>query len=299
MKLQNLLEQLLEEDIDEAAIPVSQASEEQLALLIDKGGKEDGYVMLYNPSIVITGFEQASKQYGPTIPIRKVMEEALEEHRAILGYLAFGPASKNSSFYTVNLSGAERGYGPTLLYDVALSTIYPKGLTSDRHSVSKSAQRIWSHYYENREDVDRQLLEGAEDIKQYGKVVPTVCAGGGNLRAIVQDYSECEKKISRFKSILAQAKMGMNISSEKAVEAENIVDAGKKELLMIAADYKEAVADNPLAYQYTISSPLSISSLIERHEKFLRWMRRYHISSEQVNGELAFAGDSFARNKIE
>ena len=62
-----------------------------------------------------------------------------------------------NSAWEVIRSAAEKGYGPTL-YDLVMS-ISPYGLTSDRSEVSQSARSVWSYYANNRDDVDKQLLD--------------------------------------------------------------------------------------------------------------------------------------------
>ena len=54
-------------------------------------------------------------------------------------------------------SAAIRGFGPTL-YDMVMS-ISPQGLTSDRSSVSDSAQRVWNKYANQRDDIDKAFLD--------------------------------------------------------------------------------------------------------------------------------------------
>jgi len=54
-------------------------------------------------------------------------------------------------------SAAEGGYGPTL-YDLIMS-ISPKGLVSDRSSVSSSAKGVWQKYATSRQDVNKEYLD--------------------------------------------------------------------------------------------------------------------------------------------
>ena len=79
--------------------------------------------------------------------------------------------------YAIGLSGASHGYGP-LLYDVAMevATIKGGGLVSDRTSVSKAAQKVWRHYYYNRDSADGEggdveviQLDNERDYLTYPK----------------------------------------------------------------------------------------------------------------------------------
>lgn len=85
-----------------------------------------------------------------------------KETKDILGYIriskenlfplslpCWSPPRGEKTWYMQN-SAAQSGYGP-LMYDLALSYVKLKGyngLVPDRNSVSKSAEKIWSQYYE-------------------------------------------------------------------------------------------------------------------------------------------------------
>ena len=64
----------------------------------------------------------------------------------------------------VGRSYAASGWGP-LLYDVAIewATQNAGGLIADRGSVSDEAQRVWSYYEQNRDDVTAHQLDDLEN----------------------------------------------------------------------------------------------------------------------------------------
>ena len=64
----------------------------------------------------------------------------------------------------VGRSYAASGWGP-LLYDVAIewATQNAGGLIADRGSVSDEAQRVWSYYERNRDDVTAHQLDDLEN----------------------------------------------------------------------------------------------------------------------------------------
>ena len=298
MKLQTLLKQLLKEDVEEGAVPVGQAKAEHLALFTSLG-RYKGFAMLYNPLIASNALLEASETNRPQIagraPWREredVLEHALENSRAIVGYISFEPHDK--SFYTVSVSAAETGYGP-LLYDIALSTVYPKSLTSDRHTVSKAAQRIWNYYFDKRDDVNKQLIPGAVDIKQYGKVIPTLGVGSEELRYLVQDYRETTNQLEDIESLeVARAKNSTTGPDKTAEKTELNI-----QLETLADDYKTEIASNPLAYKYNIKEQLSVSAIINAHSRFVAYLQReYKIPTETVRDVFDRAGEQFARNKM-
>lgn len=62
--------------------------------------------------------------------------------------------------YQIAHSKVDGGYGP-LLYDVAIEL--SGGLTSDRTSVSRSAEAVWDYYSKNRPDVEVVQLDIPDD----------------------------------------------------------------------------------------------------------------------------------------
>ena len=66
--------------------------------------------------------------------------------------------------WMVGGSGAQEGFGP-MLYDIAIewATQNGGGLVSDRGSVSREAQRVWSYYMQNRNDVTAHQLDDLEN----------------------------------------------------------------------------------------------------------------------------------------
>lgn len=295
MKLQTLLEQLLEEDIDEAAIPIKQAQQERLALMTKGGGDRSGCVMLYNPRFALDGLTEAFERNGAEADADLMLEQALEDSRAIVGYLSYEPIQPRGDVpYYVSLSAAETGYGP-LLYDIGLSMIAPRSLTSDRHSVSKAAQRIWQYYFNNRTDVNKQLIAGADDIRQYGKLVPTMSAGGGQLRYLVQDYREAEQQLRDIEKL---EKLRVKLGQEPVARTEEKEEAFSQ-LKIAAEEYKKGIMDNPLAYQYSIKKRLNISPLVEAHRRFIGHVyKECDLSASEIDDILDQAGEKFGRERI-
>jgi len=303
MNLKLLLGQLLSEDIDEAAAAIGQAKTENLALFINKNGHEPG-IILYRPSVALCGVEDYMR--NNEVKFRNissgVFDEAVGESNAIVGYLSFekndADGAYQSNVYTVNLSGAEQGYGP-LMYDLAMSVVSPYYLASDRHSVSRSAQRVWAYYFDKRNDVEKKLIPRADDIQVYGKVIPSISVGGA-LRDIVHAAWECQTKISRlqkmkpfkYPSILGPEYVPMDIPAE--------IEKLQQQQADLAQEYKKGVLDNPLAYMYRIQKRIPTDVLVKNHNWFIRSAHsKYNqLSGSEIHDALVNAADAYARAKI-
>lgn len=76
------------------------------------------------------------------------------------------------SWVVKSVGKTQKGWGP-LLYDLAIewSTVYSKGLMSDREEVSPSAQNIWKNYEENRSDVKSTQLDiNLSSLRYYNDI---------------------------------------------------------------------------------------------------------------------------------
>ena len=110
--------------------------------------------------------QQKEKQYGQIglkIGSGRITAEYLRQGMSLLGggSMRSGEvtADKNGSIYTVQSAGATDGFGPKL-YDIVMEAVTANGsmLTSDRHSVSDDAYRVWNYYFKNRGDVKKTPL---------------------------------------------------------------------------------------------------------------------------------------------
>jgi hypothetical protein len=102
-------------------------------------------------------------QIGLKIDSGRITAEYLRQGMSLLGggSMRSGEvtADKNGSIYTVQSAGATDGFGPKL-YDIVMEAATANGsmLTSDRHSVSDDAYRVWNYYFKNRGDVKKTPL---------------------------------------------------------------------------------------------------------------------------------------------
>ena len=66
-----------------------------------------------------------------------------------------------SDMFILASASAPQGFGP-LLYDIALELAGKSGVIPDRIYVSKDSYKVWEHYLNNREDVQKRQLTPEE-----------------------------------------------------------------------------------------------------------------------------------------
>lgn len=144
MKLQSLITYLLKENIDEAAVSIDQALNQNLALLIQSPSPGTVRAILYDKNFIeqnIAAFKKTkSKKY--LLP-------------AIHAFIIVKPTTKTcakNNLSEVTAVAAKKGYGP-LIYDIILSYIHPMFLTSDRDNVEPAAFNVWNTYFHSRQDI--------------------------------------------------------------------------------------------------------------------------------------------------
>ena len=102
----------------------------------------------------------------------------------VRGMMQLGPPNlrtKNQACYgslMVKRSAAEDGYGPTM-YDIVME-ITDQPLINDRDSVSREAESMMSFYLNNRDDVDKKLLDNVDDTATYPRTPEPIddCTAG-------------------------------------------------------------------------------------------------------------------------
>lgn len=147
----SLLRQVVREFLKEAAVNMSAASSEGLALYIINAN-DIVRLLLYSPKDV-------ESYVGPAIQQNSLDEVKLMDalEKSIRGLLILvQPYDACNGAYEVKNSVAEKGFGP-LVYDIGMSTV--PSIMSDRGSVSSSATNVWRHYFDNRGDVNKKKLD--------------------------------------------------------------------------------------------------------------------------------------------
>jgi hypothetical protein len=279
MKLGILLEQLLE-DVDEAAVAISQARSEKLALYTQLG--DEPCIILYKPHMILEALLQGEERGDDSID-----DNAIANCDGIVGFIGFNEhyhEGVEMMGHGINLAAAESGYGP-MLYDIALSIVAPEYLMSDRNSVSKAAQNVWAYYFKNRADVDKKLVYDAEMLNKYGHVIPvnTEFDRDLGLGQIIRAYYDKISKIRRIKDYSED--MGQSIS-----ELES-------DMLKLEQEYTKRIIHNPLAYMYKIKRKKSFASLQNNHKAFCSTAPSQY-SKALLEEALVTAADTYARRRI-
>lgn len=256
MKLKPLISYLLNENIaeefDEAAKTVADASTDKLALMAFKKTASGNDVVLYNPKTIKELFIN-----NPNLLVNgklnyDLLNELLEDHNAIVGYIKykFNQYCDNDA-YEVKLSAAYQGYGP-LMYDIALSYIYPKYLISDRTSVSDEAQSVWKYYLNKRPDVNKVLIS-------------SILNKNPNSYDVCRLPPQVWEKIGKANKKLQKIKVDMTKTTNK----ERLQEL-QQELEQTTIEAKKELEKTPTAYKYQINKPLNIAKLKTAHTKLIK-----------------------------
>ena len=77
----------------------------------------------------------------------------------LFGAIKIAPTDEDPNVYTVVRVSGDKGWGP-LMYDIAMSYIYPKPLTPDRSgNIAKEAVNVWKFYYDKRSDIKKEPID--------------------------------------------------------------------------------------------------------------------------------------------
>jgi hypothetical protein len=146
--LQNLLKFLWEsKNVDEGAIEPKQMAEEKLALFVPSPDQLSS-ILLYSPALLLESIRKA--------------KNSDTQGKAIVGAIALHD-NEHCGSWEVDLSGAEKGYGP-FLYQAASATL--GWIISDRGDVSPQAENVWKWMFNHPEQWEKQSLIGLENDEQ-------------------------------------------------------------------------------------------------------------------------------------
>lgn len=243
-------------DLDEAAVGVAQARAEQLAIVPgSKGGKS---VILYKPNEILQEADRSLAEVNAD----QVFVEDFVGSKSIVASISCHKYSKN--VYEVQLASANSGYGP-LVYDLALSTLYPNFLISDRRSVSRSAEKVWKFYLNRRADVEKQPFKPAyNNIQDYALPALPNYEGADSL---TMELEELEIDIEKTKEYIKS--LG---GIEKQKEQAYLLKIQNR-YAKLKARRNEKLAKNPLSYMYRIKKPKSFTSLSNNHNKLMTQLK--------------------------
>lgn len=203
---------------------------------------------------------------------------------SIIGFISFSEIGESGyceekNVLNVDLSAAEKGWGP-MLYDMALSLVFPKFLTSGRDSVSTEAEKVWGYYLANRPDVTHILM-------------PSVLKGKCDLpnsdEDIVREVSDAFKRLE----ILGQAMKRHGVTPELTQEYRK----AEREYILLKDKLDKAIARNPLAHKYRINNPMVSATMLEHNTgHFLEELQqKYRLSTKGQS--LLHAGEAYFEKK--
>lgn len=202
--LDKLLEFLLPEEIKEKAVNSTEATQSGLALFVIPSGNRIEFILL-NVKTAINDFASNSQKINLS---RVKYKKELFQH--ILGTCFINKITNSSQekIYEVKATAAEHGYGP-LLYDIAMSYVYPGWLTSDRENISPEALSVWSFYYNNRNsDVEKEALDTLEPPN-----VRDPNQGFNKIKSLSTDPLKYKYRIKQPESIQVLVKNGEDMLS--------------------------------------------------------------------------------------
>ena len=289
--LEHLLSEQIDENVDEAAVAIAQARSEKLALNIQMG--DEPSIILYKPAIILETLHSQEERGD-----RDIDETDLARSGGFVGFLSFMEQFDAIEAHSINLAAAEKGYGP-MLYDIALSVISPGYLMSDRNDVSKAAQNVWSYYFNNRSDVVKKLINGAEKLRNTGYLIPSNSEFTRELGldTLVSSYYEIMTKIDKLEYPRETALRGQVPEILSPEETDRQLAKLEVDKLELEEEYAKRIIHNPLAYMYKIKSKRSFVSLLNNHKAFCSTAPAQH-SRKQLEEVLMTAGDEYARARV-
>ena len=144
----------------EKAMSVSDAVKNNYSLLITKGNDDRLYFILYDSKVIkkvkFTNDEFDDASFDIDSVDKSIIAMIKIEKKKGIPKIA----------YCIVESAARPNTGAgVLLYDIVLSFLSKssKGLVPDRDSVSKSAQKVWKYYFNNRIDVEHIPIDDVNE----------------------------------------------------------------------------------------------------------------------------------------
>ena len=146
--MMNSLRRFIESVLVENAETVTTATTRGLALFVRKRNAKHEFV-LYDPGVALKIAERYTKDIAMGYNDSSTFVDAMR------GFIVTEKPQEGANCngaHEVISSAAVSGFGP-LMYDLAMS--YSPALSSDRGSVSKSAEKVWQFYHDKRPDVKK------------------------------------------------------------------------------------------------------------------------------------------------
>lgn len=257
--------------LEEAAVSSREAISQRLALFVPKDQGSSHAMLIDYPGTIQMLQKQLPgafrKSQGNSVFALDHLEVTINEclKKNIVGYLKFRRAPAGSvspkdraEAFVVELASANSGFGP-LMYDLAMSLVFPRYLMADRNSVSRSAFGVWQYYLTNRTgDVSRVPLEGV----QTGKTELPDATSSKASRATW----ELTKINSEIENV--QDELGFNDRDHYETQAlkKELEKLLKKKANREAAALA-AIQQDPMAWKFKIKKPIGTARLSENGNK--------------------------------
>lgn len=181
----------------------------------------------------------------------------------------------------VQLAAAEKGWGP-LLYDIAMSLVYPNYLVSSREDVSGHARKVWDHYLLNRPDIEHVSLG---DLVRSGKCdIP-------ELREITDELEDARARLT-----ILQDKQKELEGTKEAEALANDIEEAKAEYRASATKRNRFIEGSSSSYKFRIRQPITNTKELEANtDAFLDKLRSLDIgkNKEITAKTLAEIGESY------
>ncbi len=159
--------------LKEQPVSIDEAANKNLALYITTSSVGKKNFVLYDKQKLLELVKEMDKyrvgdekklplKTRPSNLFNKIVK-TIVDFDIIIGKIAIANQVHGDAYGTkvIHSVASQKGYGP-LLYDIALTD---SGLTPDRFHVSGPAQKIWQHYFNKRNDVEKKPLDNKFDPK--------------------------------------------------------------------------------------------------------------------------------------
>ena len=261
-------------DMDEAAVSSSEAISQRLGLVIDQKGRQVE-IVLFDPQRITQGLATLPREPDPkddklSWGYDYWSDDAWDKVReGVVGVITISPPREgwcDKDTLNIDSVAAQPGYGP-FMYDVAMSVIYPRFLTADRDSVTKSALAIWNYYLTSRSDVGKVLMKSV--LKGECPIPHVSSPSVKRINSLQQQLETKERHLDNIKHLgrrpQSQRPPYWNDAKIKG-DLEKIEGAIEK----INTELQKLYTTFPMAWKFRIKKPLGVKRLMANADKFLQ-----------------------------
>lgn len=180
-KIRLFIEQVIHQELEEAAITAAQATASELALFVQDNASEK-FIVLYRPSVLETDTTLSADDKTSALKVVVGMIRLIK--------------NKRCNLWIVQNSAADKGYGP-FMYDVAFSLVGSIGMAPDRDTIKQAAKNLWSYNFTTRTNefvitpIKDCLFQGdkkaGEEFLDYRYVLKTPV----DVQTLIKNHQKC------------------------------------------------------------------------------------------------------------